>query len=373
MYVRMSTDHQKYSTENQAEVINTYAERNNIDIVIVYADSGKSGLTIEGRDELQKLINDVQSGTAIFNLILVLDVTRWGRFQDADESAYYEYICRRAGIDVEYVAEQFTNDGSPVSTIIKSVKRSMAGEYSRELSGKVFGGQCTLIEKGYKQGGPAGFGLRRMLIDEHGQPKGILKRKERKSLQDDRVVLIPGPQEEIKIVQWMYHVFTKEGMNETDKRNLIEGICPEVVDMLKDKIVPIQVFPILRKMKAMRQIEATTLMCDAQTYSVTYAKALLAATPKEQLLDPAKPKKIRGLDNDQMERMESEMLSLQREYKLIEENYGLDVLNLTLAKTYLTTLLGNVRIVRYLAQHQPEMLAQFQKIADMDSLEKEAA
>lgn len=157
------------------------------------------------------------------------------------------------------------------------------------------------------------------------------------------------------------------------KRNLIEGICPEVVDMLKDKIVPIQVFPILRKMKAMRQIEATTLMCDAQTYSVTYAKALLAATPKEQLLDPAKPKKIRGLDNDQMERMESEMLSLQREYKLIEENYGLDVLNLTLAKTYLTTLLGNVRIVRYLAQHQPEMLAQFQKIADMDSLEKEAA
>lgn len=216
MYVRMSTDHQKYSTENQAEVIKTHADRTETDIVAVYEDSGKSGLTIEGRDDLQRLINDVQSGNADFTVILVLDVTRWGRFQDADESAYYEYICRRAGKDVEYVAEQFTNDGSPVSTIIKSVKRSMAGEYSRELSGKVFGGQCLLIEKGYKQGGPAGFGLRRMLIDEHGQPKGVLKRKERKSLQDDRVVLIPGPQEEIEIVQWMYRAFTEEGMNETD-------------------------------------------------------------------------------------------------------------------------------------------------------------
>mgnify|MGYP000028112457 FL=1 len=157
------------------------------------------------------------------------------------------------------------------------------------------------------------------------------------------------------------------------KRNLIDGICPEVVDMLKDKIVPVQVFPILRKMKAMRQIEATTLMCDAQTFSVTYAKALLAATPKDQLVAPEKPKKIKGLDNEQMERMESEMMSLQREYKLIEENYGTDVLNLTLAKTYLSALLGNVRIVRYLAQHQPEMLSQFQKIAEMDSLGKDAA
>ena len=121
-------------------------------------------------------------------MILVLDVTRWGRFQDADESAYYEYICRRAGIDVQYVAEQFENDGSPVSTIVKGVKRAIAGEYSRELSGKVFAGQCRLIEMGFKQGGAAGFGLRRMLIDEHGNRKAELKRGEHKSLQTDRVI-----------------------------------------------------------------------------------------------------------------------------------------------------------------------------------------
>jgi len=127
MYVRMSTDHQKYSTENQADAIREYAVRRQIEIIDTYTDSGKSGLSMDGRDALKQLIDDVQSGRAAFNMILVLDVTRWGRFQDADESAYYEYICRRAGIDVQYVAEQFENDGSPVSTIVKGVKRAMAG------------------------------------------------------------------------------------------------------------------------------------------------------------------------------------------------------------------------------------------------------
>ena len=109
-------------------------------------------------------------------MILVFDVSRWGRFQDADESAYYEYICRRARIEVHYCAEQFENDGSPVSTIVKGVKRAMAGEYSRELSAKVFIGQCRLIELGYRQGGSRGFGLRRMLRDQAGEPKGLLNR-----------------------------------------------------------------------------------------------------------------------------------------------------------------------------------------------------
>lgn len=216
IYVRMSTDHQKYSTENQEHAIREYAERRNIEIVATYADQGKSGLDIGGREALQRLISDVQDGTAEFNIILVLDVTRWGRFQDADESAYYEYICRRAGIDVQYVAEQFENDGSPVSTIVKGVKRAMAGEYSRELSAKVFSGQCRLIEKGFRQGGPAGYGLRRMLIDEQGNDKGTLKRGEHKSLQTDRVILVPGPQAEIETVRWIYRCFVDKRMNETE-------------------------------------------------------------------------------------------------------------------------------------------------------------
>lgn len=215
-YVRMSTDHQKYSTENQSDAIKQYAETRRIEIVRTYADAGKSGLKIEGRDALRQLIEDVQAGTTDFTLVLVYDVSRWGRFQDADESAHYEYICRRAGISVEYCAEQFDNDGSPISTIVKGVKRAMAGEYSRELSTKVFAGQGRLIEKGYRQGGPAGFGLRRTLIDEHGTIKGVLERGEHKSIQTDRVILTLGPAEEVNLVRDIYQAFVHQGRSESE-------------------------------------------------------------------------------------------------------------------------------------------------------------
>lgn len=170
------------------------------------------------------MITDFESGNTDFNLILVYDVSRWGRFQDADESAYYEYICKRKGIAVVYVAEQFENDGSPVSTIVKGVKRAMAGEYSRELSANVFAGQCRLIEMGFRQGGPAGFGLRRVLIDQAGHVKGELKRCEHKSLQTDRVILMPGPDMEVANVNQIY-------------RWLLEGDLPlaEIVKRLNDQ------------------------------------------------------------------------------------------------------------------------------------------
>ncbi len=213
-YVRMSTEHQQYSTENQRDAIAEFARARGFRIVRTYADDGKSGLRLEGREALRRMLADVQGGSADFKAILVYDVSRWGRFQDSDESAYYEYTCRRAGIQVEYCMEQFANDGSPVSTIIKSVKRAMAGEYSRELSNKVFQGQCRLIQLGFRQGGPAGYGMRRMLLDAAGQPKGLLQRGEHKSLQTDRVILVPGPEEEVRTVRAIYRMFVAEGLAE---------------------------------------------------------------------------------------------------------------------------------------------------------------
>lgn len=186
-----------------------------------YADSGKSGLHIDGREALQRLIRDVESGQADFSVILVYDVSRWGRFQDADESACYEYICRRAGISVHCCAGQFDNDGSPVATIVKGVKRAMAGEYSREVSAKVFAGQCHLIELGFRQGGAPGFGLRRMLLDQAGNPKGILARGEQKSLQTDRVILAPGPPEEIEVANRIYRLFVEESKPESEIAQLL--------------------------------------------------------------------------------------------------------------------------------------------------------
>lgn len=209
-YVRMSTEHQKYSTDNQSSAIRRYAEKRNYDIVQTYADEGKSGLRLDGRDALKRLLSDVESGGAPFRVILVYDVSRWGRFQDPDEAAAIELRCKRAGISVHYCAEQFENDGSIGSSIIKTVKRAMAGEYSRELSVKVFAGQSHLIRLGYRQGGPAGFGLRRLLVDKDGKPKGELGRGEHKSIATDRVILVPGPQEEIEIVREVYRKFVIE-------------------------------------------------------------------------------------------------------------------------------------------------------------------
>lgn len=161
--------------------------------------------------------------------------------------------------------------------------------------------------------------------------------------------------------------------NIVKKRNLLDGICPEAVDLLKDKMVAANVFKALRRMKAIRQIEAATLMNDSNTYTVSYANALLAGTPKSQLANPEAPKKIKGLSEEQIARMEAEMGSLQGEYRLIEESYGANVLNLTVARTYISTLLDNTRVVKYLTQHHPEFLTQFQKIAAMKSLGGESS
>src|SRR5262249_26729494 len=136
-YLRMSTDMQQYSTRNQSDAIALYVIARGLTIVRTYEDAGKSGLRIDGRDALKRLIDDVQSKRADFETILVYDVSRWGRFQDCDESAHYEFICKEAGVAVEYCAEQFQNDGSLLATIAKNIKRAMAAEFSRELSVKV--------------------------------------------------------------------------------------------------------------------------------------------------------------------------------------------------------------------------------------------
>ena len=142
-YLRMSTEHQQYSIANQSAAIALYAAAHNIGIVRAFVDEGKSGTTIKGRKGLQELLRVVESGTADFDQVLVYDVSRWGRFPDTDEAAHYEYLCKRAGITVRYCAEQFENDNSTTSNLLKALKRTMAAEYSRELSVKVSVGPAS--------------------------------------------------------------------------------------------------------------------------------------------------------------------------------------------------------------------------------------
>lgn len=209
-YLRMSSEHQQYSLANQSAAIALSAAAHNRCIVRSFVDGGKTGTTIKHRKGLQELIRTVEAGTADFYEILVYDVSRWGRFPDSDESAYYEFLCKRAGIKVRYCAEQFENDNSTTSNLLKALKRTMAGEYSRELSVKVSAGQRRLVSMGFWQGGPAPFGMARNIVDQNGRPKEIVGHGQWKSISTDRIVLVPGSPEAVETVRLAFDLYTKE-------------------------------------------------------------------------------------------------------------------------------------------------------------------
>jgi len=215
LYLRMSTEHQKYSLENQSAATQRYADARGFHIVSTYSDPAKSGLVLRRRFGLQQLLRDVV-GTPPYRAILVYDVSRWGRFQDTDESAHYEFLCKAAGVPVHYCAESFANDGSLPSLIMKTLKRTMAAEYSRELSVKVLAGQKRIACLGYKQGGVPGYGLRRMLVSSDGTPKQLLADGERKSIATDRVTLVHGPVFEVAHVREMYRMLISDQLSVPD-------------------------------------------------------------------------------------------------------------------------------------------------------------
>jgi hypothetical protein len=129
------------------------------------------------------------------------------------EMDHYEFICREGGVSIRYCAEEFENDGSLGATIIKAIKRTMAAEYSRELSNRVFAGKCRMTMRGFHAGGRAAYGLRRMLIDEHGVMKSLLQQGERKFLHTDRTILVPGPSEEVDVVRSIFDQYVSRNMS----------------------------------------------------------------------------------------------------------------------------------------------------------------
>jgi DNA invertase Pin-like site-specific DNA recombinase len=212
-YLRMSTDHQQYSLRSQTAAIQRYAEIHGFRIVQTYEDAGRSGLSLKRREGLARLLHDVVIGAQPFRTILVYDVSRWGRFQDPDEAAHYEFVCKNAGIPVHYCAEIFTNDGTLPNTIMKALKRAMAGEYSRELSVKIDRAKRIVAELGFRAGGAAGYGLRRMLLSASGTRKGFLKIGEMVNIDNGRVILVPGSQKEVATIREIYRLAISENKN----------------------------------------------------------------------------------------------------------------------------------------------------------------
>ena len=210
-YLRMSTEHQRYSLENQSTAIAAYANGRGYAIVGTYADPARSGLTLRERKGLGRLLRDARNPSRDFSVILVLDVSRWGRFQDPDQGATYEFLCREAGVSVEYCLEAFENDGSFAASIIKHLKRIMAAEYSRELSSKVSRAHVQQAKLGFVQGGCLVYGVRRMLIDAKGNERGFLGPGEHKHLSTDRVILVRGPESEVRVARRIFKAYTVGG------------------------------------------------------------------------------------------------------------------------------------------------------------------
>ena len=157
----------------------------------------------------------------------------------------------------------------------------------------------------------------------------------------------------------------------TKKINLLDGICAEAVRLLRDKHFSANLSPVLRKLKPTRQVECVELMVATNNITVAYAQALLAATPSSMLVNERAQKKVKGVTADQMAKMEREMTNLEGQFKLVEQSYGQDVLNLVLAKGYLTKLLDNEAVIRYLSQNTPDILREFSSIVEAASLEKQ--
>ena len=209
-YLRMSTEHQQYSVQNQQEAIQQYATKHGFTIVRTYLDAGCSGVLFKKRPGLTGLLQDVMSGISTYHAVLVYDISRWGRFQDFDEAAHYEFLCKHAGTPVHYCAETFENDNSLPACVMKTIKRVMAAEFSRELGEKVFSAEKRWAELGFKQGGPPGYGLRRLMISPDGKQKRFLAKGEIKCLQSDRVVLVPGDAHEVACVREMFRLVLEE-------------------------------------------------------------------------------------------------------------------------------------------------------------------
>jgi DNA invertase Pin-like site-specific DNA recombinase len=203
-YIRMSTDTQSLSPVMQKHAIQKYAESCGLTVVASYEDDGRSGLTLQHRAEMRRLLKDVASEDCLFSVVLVYDVSRWGRFQDTDESAYYEYHCRMHGVEVIYVNEPFERQTTPLAAVIKALKRAMAAEFSRELAIKVKEAQRRALALGFQIGRTPCIGVDRVAMTMEKSVRRLLNRDER-GRKGERVAWVHGPEHELALVRRIFH------------------------------------------------------------------------------------------------------------------------------------------------------------------------
>ena len=226
--MRASTHLQIYSIGNQLAAIEAFCAAEGLDLVEVYSDAGLSGLTLKRRPGLLALIAEAHRSERHFDAVVVYDVSRWGRFQDVDESAYHEQELRNLGVRILYCAEAFSNDDSMGSTILKAVRRAMAAEYSRDLARKITNGARRAAARGFRCGGTAGYGYRRAIFDPAGKFVSLAQFGEWKALSSHHTKLVLGPPEEAEAVRRVFALYAagEHNLNEIAEQMIAEGRPP---------------------------------------------------------------------------------------------------------------------------------------------------
>ncbi len=209
-YRHSAQDRQENSVEIQQDQVRQFAEDNDIQIVEEYIDRGKTGLITEGREAFQRMLRDVEDGKHAFDYVLVLDVSRWGRYQKRDIAAYYSALCEMHGAKVIYATIGFASENDLIHGLRIDIERYQAANYSRELSAKVFKGCAKIASQGFRAGGTPPYGLNRLLLDEQRNPVQFLAPGQRKSIQNQRVTLAPGPEEEVTVVKQVFRSFARQ-------------------------------------------------------------------------------------------------------------------------------------------------------------------
>ena len=206
-YRHSARDRQENSVAIQQELVQKWAKENGVDIIHEFADRGKSGLTAEGRDAFNDMMENWVKKRKDFDFVLCLDVSRWGRFQDIDLSATYSAECKKNGKQVIYTTLGMPRPDDPLYPVYVQFERFRAAQYSKELSAKVFHGCIKIAQQGYWAGGKAPFGFDRLLLDERRNRLHVLTHGQKKSIQNQRVTLTLGPDDQVTIVRRIFDEF----------------------------------------------------------------------------------------------------------------------------------------------------------------------
>ncbi len=214
---------QENSVEIQQDNVVAFAKKHEIEIIHEFPDRGKSGLNAEGRPAFNEMMEWVRTRDD-FEIVLVLDVSRWGRFQDTDLSAHYESLCTQHHKQVVYTSIGFGRDEDRlINQLRKSIDRYQSAEYSRTLSKKVFEGAAKVARQGYRPGGAPPYAFHRMMLDEKKAPDRILQPGQRKAIQNGRVILVPGDHDQVLIVQEIFVLFVEKGFDERQIAGLLNS------------------------------------------------------------------------------------------------------------------------------------------------------